>query len=143
MFEGAIVRYAARHATPKEIERLGLALAKNRRSLDDPDEFIRSDMEFHLVLAEIPQNAILLALHHALSSWLKSQRTTSIAVSGSTRTVYQDHARVYRAIAAHDVEAADRAMAGHLARVSGFYWEASLDARPAGVGPRSRKPPSP
>ncbi len=49
-----LVRYAAEHATDKQIALLTKALEINSQSLDDNALFIRSDVEFHRVLAEIP-----------------------------------------------------------------------------------------
>ncbi|MGE0801719.1 MAG: FCD domain-containing protein [Lautropia sp.] len=128
LFEGAIARYAARHATPKEIEQLGALLEENQRNLGDPAAFIRSDMAFHLALAEIPRNPILVALNNALSDWLQEQRESGMKVRGSIREAFADHQRIYEAVAAHDPEAADQAMAEHLARVSRFYWKANIHA---------------
>lgn len=47
------MRYAAEHATDEQIDRLAKALEINSQSLDDNALFIRSDVDFHRVLAEI------------------------------------------------------------------------------------------
>jgi DNA-binding FadR family transcriptional regulator len=39
------------------------------------------------------------------------------------RNAYRGHVRVFEAIAAHDAEAADQAMAHHLDIVSRYYWK--------------------
>jgi DNA-binding FadR family transcriptional regulator len=126
LFECGLVRYAARHASPKEIDRLGVALAKNKKTISNPALFAKSDMEFHSILAEIPRNPIFAALNVALSEWLMAQRTVSIRapIRGVARFAYQGHEAIYKAIADHDVEAADQAMAGHLKTVSEAYWKA-------------------
>jgi GntR family transcriptional regulator, sialic acid-inducible nan operon repressor len=53
-FESSLVRYAAEHATDEQIDLLAKALEINSQSLDNNAAFIRSDVDFHRVLAEIP-----------------------------------------------------------------------------------------
>lgn len=127
LFECGLVRYAARYASPKEIDRLGVALAQNRKAIGDPILFAKSDVAFHSILAEIPRNPIFAALNTALADWLREQRTVGIRapIRGAVRRAYKGHEDVYKAIAAHDVEAADRAMALHLKTVSEYYWKAA------------------
>jgi DNA-binding FadR family transcriptional regulator len=126
LFECGLARHAARHASPKELDRLAQALTQNKKSMGDPDAFARSDVEFHEVLAEIPRNPIFTALNTALSEWLMEQRTIGIRapIRGAVRRAYEGHAAIYEAIAAHDVEASDRAMQEHLKTVSDYYWKA-------------------
>lgn len=126
LFECGLARYAAQHASPKEIDRLAVALAQNRKALADAALFAKTDVAFHDILAEIPRNPIFAALNAALSEWLMAQRSVPIraAIRGAVRRAYEGHEAIYEAIAAHDVEAADRAMASHLQTVSEYYWKA-------------------
>lgn len=126
LFECGLARYAARHASPKELDRLAVALEQNKKAIGNPTLFARSDVAFHEVLAEIPRNPIFTALNTALSEWLMEQRTIGIRapIRGAVRRAYEGHEEVYSAIAAHDVEGADKAMAQHLITVSEYYWKA-------------------
>jgi GntR family transcriptional regulator, sialic acid-inducible nan operon repressor len=126
LFECGLARYAARHASPKEVDRLAMALAQNRKAIGDPVLFAKTDLEFHNILAEIPRNPILAAVNTALSEWLMQQRTVGIRVPvrGAVRSAHRGHEKVFEAIAAHDPEAADAAMADHLKIVSEYYWKA-------------------
>ena len=125
LFECGLARYAARHASPKEIDRLAVALAKNKKAIGDPALFAKTDVAFHDVLAEIPRNPIFAALNSALSVWLMAQRTIGMQapVRGAIRHAYRGHEAVFEAVAAHDAEAADHAMSGHLETVSKYYWK--------------------
>ena len=125
LFECGLARYAARHASPKEIDKLAVALALNKKAIDNPAQFIKTDIAFHNVLAEIPRNPIFAALNTALAEWLTSQRSVSVRsfIRGAVRRAYAGHEAVFDAVAAHDVEAADRAMEGHLKLVSEYYWK--------------------
>ena len=69
-FESSLVRYAAEHATDEQIDLLAKALEINSQSLDNNAAFIRSDVDFHRVLAEIPGNPIFMAIHVACSTGL-------------------------------------------------------------------------
>jgi DNA-binding FadR family transcriptional regulator len=126
LFECGLVRYAARHASPKEIDRLALALAQNKKAIGNPVLFSKTDLAFHDVLAEVPRNPLFTALNSALSEWLMAQRTVGIRapLRGVARRAYEGHEKIYAAIAAHDAEAADAAMADHLKLVSDAYWKA-------------------
>jgi GntR family transcriptional repressor for pyruvate dehydrogenase complex len=125
LFECGLARYAARHASKREIDRLAAALARNKKALRDPAAFVETDVAFHNVLAEIPRNPIFTALNAALSEWLMAQRTVGIhaPVRGTMRNAYRGHVRVFEAIAARDPEAADKAMGHHLDIVSRYYWK--------------------
>lgn len=131
LFECGLARYAAKHASPKEIDRLSLALAQNKKAIGNPGRFAATDLAFHDVLAEIPRNPIFTALNSALSSWLMEQRTVSIRapIRGAVRLAYEGHEAVYEAVAAHDPEAAESAMARHLNEVIDFYNKASAAKR--------------
>jgi len=126
LFECGLARYAARHASPKELDRLAMALAQNKKAIGNAVMFAKTDLAFHDILAEIPRNPIFAALNTALSEWLMAQRMTGLRapIRGTIRSAYQGHEEIYEAIASHDVEAADRAMATHLKTVSDFYWKA-------------------
>jgi GntR family transcriptional regulator, sialic acid-inducible nan operon repressor len=130
LFECAIARHAARHATPKQIELLELALAENRRAVSRADEFAATDVAFHLALAEIPNNPIFTALHDALGRWLMDQRLTGLRVRGSQRSVMRDHERIFEAVRRHDPDGAEVAMAEHLANVARYFWKARSGATP-------------
>jgi DNA-binding FadR family transcriptional regulator len=125
MFEVGVARLAAETATPEDIARLEAALADNRAALDRGRGFDRTDVAFHLVLAEITRNPILTALHTGLTEWLTEQRTTSLKARGSAKAAYAAHEQIYRAIVARDPQAAADAMRAHLDEVGDYYWTIS------------------
>ncbi|WP_318385675.1 transcriptional regulator NanR [Enterobacter sp.] len=115
-FESSLVRHAAVHATDAQIARLGKALELNSQSLDDNALFIRSDVEFHRVLAEIPGNPIFMAIHVALLDWLIAARPTvpEKELHAHNNESYQQHIAIVDAIRARDPDAADCALQTHL-----------------------------
>ncbi|SAK62966.1 GntR family transcriptional regulator [Caballeronia glebae] len=128
MFEAMLVRYAAAHATKSDLHRLKSALDANEAAIGSTDEFTRTDIGFHLVLAEIPQNSIFTSLHMALASWLAEQRTVSLRADDAERAAYQAHKKVYEAVTSGRPDAAERAMLEHLGQVETFYWREVKDA---------------
>lgn len=114
LFEGAMVRHAARHATEDDIARLRAALAANRDAIGDEARFKKSDVAFHRVLAGIADNPVYTAVHDALAQWLDDQRAEALEETGQDRIAAEAHGRIVDAIATGDPEAADRAMREHL-----------------------------
>lgn len=125
IFECGLARYAARYASPKEVDKLARALNKNRLDIGNSKEFVKSDVEFHNIIAELPGNPIISALNKALSQWLMEQRVVSVkSPRGNVEiNAYEGHRQIFEAIACHDVEAADRSMMEHLKTISDAYWE--------------------
>ncbi|MDP7343500.1 MAG: transcriptional regulator NanR [Alphaproteobacteria bacterium] len=127
-FEAGLARHAALHAADEDIARLQQALGENQRALGDLEAFERTDVTFHYVLAEIPQNPVFVAIHEAVVGWLTEQRNTSLRNPGAAQNGYDWHARIFTAVADHDVDEAERAMRGHLGEVSQYYWRAKGSA---------------
>jgi GntR family transcriptional regulator, sialic acid-inducible nan operon repressor len=123
MFEVALVRHAATHATQDQIETLKALLDANKAAIGQERAFERTDVAFHFLLAEIPGNPIFTALHAAIADWLVEQRTVSIRAHGSDRAAYRAHKRIYECVAAHEVDGAEAAMRDHLGQVEKFYWQ--------------------
>lgn len=122
LFEIGIARLAAQIATDDDLARLAEALEANRASMDDHARFQRTDVAFHFALAQVPNNSIFTSLHEALVAWLTEQRAISGLAPGAAEDAYAAHARIYRAVAAHDPIAAETAMHEHLQAVSARYW---------------------
>lgn len=115
-FESSLVRYAAEQATDEQIAKLVKALEINSQTLDDNALFIRSDVDFHRVLAEIPGNPIFMAIHVALLDWLIAARPKvgDRELHEHNSVSYQQHIAIVDAIRARDPDAADRALQTHL-----------------------------
>jgi len=124
LYEVMLVRFAAQHATDADVGRLAQALENNRAAIGKGEAFARTDVAFHQILAEIPDNSIFTSLQMALSSWLAEQRTVSLRVEDAERDAYEAHKSIYEAVQARDPDEAERAMARHLNAVEGFYWTA-------------------
>ena len=121
--ETGLARQAAKTATAEDIERLKAALDLNGAAVGDRDRFTSTDIGFHFVLAQLPGNPIFVALHDAMSDWLRQQRIVTLGAPGQDATAFEAHRRIYEAIAGRDADAAEAAMDAHLRQLSATYWE--------------------
>jgi GntR family transcriptional repressor for pyruvate dehydrogenase complex len=123
VFESAIARNAAAVADDAGIAKLGEALAANRAALGSIPEFEATDVAFHLAIAEIGNNQVFLAMHHAIVGWLALQRRVSLRAESAKSSAYAHHEAIYQAIAAREPERAWQAMNAHLLEVERFHRE--------------------
>jgi GntR family transcriptional repressor for pyruvate dehydrogenase complex len=112
--EVGLVRHAAENAMPEDLKRLEAALEANRQTLGDREGFIRTDVAFHFVFAEIMRNPAFVALHDAMSTWLLQQRQIALLEPGEDAKGFEAHTRIFEAVAARDPDAAEAAMRSHL-----------------------------
>lgn len=122
-FEVGLARYAARHATDKDLARLEAALEANREAIGDLEAFKVTDIDFHFVLAEIPRNPIFPAIHHAMVAWLTDQRETTLQVLGQVEIAYKAHERIFKAVETGVPDKAEKAMVAHLEQLYRVYEE--------------------
>jgi GntR family transcriptional regulator, sialic acid-inducible nan operon repressor len=123
--ETGLVRLAARRASATDLLRLENALKRNREALGDIDEFKRTDIDFHYVLAEITGNPLFPAIHTAMVDWLMDQREVTLRTPGQEVVAYKHHEQIVRAIVRHDADRAERAMSAHLRQIFRVYAQAS------------------
>jgi DNA-binding FadR family transcriptional regulator len=129
-FEVGLVRYAAAHATEKDLARLEAALQANCEAIGDLEAFKVTDIDFHYVLAEIPRNPIFPAIHQAMVAWLTDQRETTLQVPGQVEIAYKAHERIFKSVRTGVPDKAEKAMAAHLKQLYRVYEEVR-SARPA------------
>lgn len=122
MLEISLARHAALHATAEDLAELKEALELNRGAVGKPEEFVRTDVSFHFVLAKITHNSIFTSLHEALAGWLSEQRITSLKAPDAFQAACDAHEAIYAAIEKHDADAAEKAMSDHLHTVEQKYW---------------------
>ena len=122
-FETGLARHAATVADADDLRRLGAALAENAATLGDLEAFERTDVAFHFVLAEIVQNPIFTALHHAIAEWLIDQRRVTLRIPGADLSALRWHEKIYEAIAAGDPDRAELEMRRHLEEVAASHAE--------------------
>lgn len=124
-FESSLVRYAAEYATSEQLEKLRAALELNQRSLGNPEQFRKTDMNFHRAIAEMPGNPIFIAVHQALVDWVISERPTLSEASQDELELisFKSHTELYERLSKRDIAGADRVLREHLQYVYDNYYE--------------------
>ncbi|MHC9293615.1 FadR/GntR family transcriptional regulator [Mycobacterium sp. LTG2003] len=104
--EGA--RLAAQARTEQDLAELRSYW--ERRDTSDPDEFARTDTEFHLAVVKASHNSVLIELYRGLTEVIMA----SVAAASAAPTGMFSHDELIEAIAAGDVERAGREASGFL-----------------------------
>ncbi len=112
--ETGLVKLAAERATPADLERLRQAYADMRDKMGT-DEFVLADMAFHVEIARMSGNPILLASSRATLQWMADFGRDMLRTR-TPQTTLADHERILDRVVARDAAGAERAMREHLAR---------------------------
>ncbi|WP_275286603.1 FadR/GntR family transcriptional regulator [Halomonas elongata] len=112
---------AASRRTDADIEKLKSLLREAEPAIQNKDHeaAMAIDLEFHLTLAHISENTILIALLEALSRpTLRMRIWQSIYRGGRLETTHHEHQAILNAVIAGDPVSAHAAMHTHLAQVA-------------------------
>lgn len=115
MMEAALVREAATSAGKEQIAELKAALEANRAAIEDSDTFYATDVAFHRVFYEIPDNPVLPSIHRAYTEWLSPQWVQMPRLPERNARNYEAHKAIFEAILLRDPDAAEAALRSHLA----------------------------
>ena len=114
MMEAALVRDAALHADKNHVARMKQALADNEAAISDSQRFFDTDIAFHRVLYEVPDNPVLPPIHQAYTDWLSSHWTRMPRDPEHNHVNYRAHSRIFESILFRDPDAAELALRYHL-----------------------------
>ncbi|MEM1361220.1 MAG: FCD domain-containing protein [Pseudomonadota bacterium] len=115
MMEASLVRTAAEDASREDIAALKEALAQNEEEIENSEAFYVTDMAFHGILYQIPDNPLLLALHKAYTDWLSPQWSNMPRLPKRNQANFEAHNRIFEAILMRDADEAERHLRAHLA----------------------------
>ncbi|AEV16336.1 Transcriptional regulator, GntR [Thermus sp. CCB_US3_UF1] len=110
------VRHAARKATPEAIARLRQIHAQMEARFREGDLLGMSELNslFHRTLVEISGHGAARRLIEALRAQGVRHQFRTVLVPGRSQRSLEEHRLILEAVAAHDEEAAERAMKAHL-----------------------------
>ncbi len=114
MMEAALVRGAALHADKHHVARMKQALADNEAAISDSQRFFETDVAFHRLLYEVPDNPVLPPIHQAYTDWLSSHWTKMPRDPERNHVNYRAHCRIFEAILFRDPDAAEFVLRDHL-----------------------------
>ncbi|TDG00597.1 FadR/GntR family transcriptional regulator [Paenibacillus piri] len=113
---------AAEKRTDEDLQKFEAVLGKMEQVLGDEEEGERSDMLFHLTLAEATHNAIMARLLDSISTQMQvaireTRRLQMYANKTVSTQLWQEHKAIFEAIRSRDASAAQEAMRKHLFHV--------------------------
>ena len=127
VIEIALTEFAARRATPEDVECIMSALEAMETTMDDNEAFVAADLEFHLAVARAGRNELLEQFYHL------SRKLIIEVISETVKlpTVKEEAIHLQRAIAQAieqgDPERARQAAVAHMEHVHAVLetWEES------------------
>ncbi len=121
MFELGMIRVAAHKATTGDVADLRAIHAEQVREMGNATAFIEADMKFHIRLAQMTQNPIIVSVAEAMLSWLFEYHLSLLHWSGKEDVTLSEHATMIDLIEQHDADGAVALMERHLARSAGVF----------------------
>jgi GntR family transcriptional repressor for pyruvate dehydrogenase complex len=112
--EKSIAGMAAIRATSEQMTLLAEEVAGMFASLDEPEQYLVHDMQFHQTVAAASNNRILTALMNMVATILYDSRSKTVKRARDLKDSAEQHRNIYRAIRERDAEAATAAMHEHL-----------------------------
>jgi DNA-binding FadR family transcriptional regulator len=116
ILETGTVALVAKSCSAVDAQRLRDLIVKQRAQLDDPQAFIRGDIEFHVAIASLTENPLLHNVTRAMLTWLQEYYTPMLHWSGREGTTLMEHAKLVDYLEAGNETAAADLMAEHLDR---------------------------
>jgi GntR family transcriptional regulator, transcriptional repressor for pyruvate dehydrogenase complex len=117
IMEPEIAALAATRITDEYIAAMQDALDKMEAAIDNVEEFVEADLDFHLALAEATQNPIIPALLDPIIDLLREQRISTTQIKGVAQHGQYNHKIIIEAVKRRDPEAAREAMKRHLEQI--------------------------
>lgn len=122
VLETGIARVAAQRIDSETLDRLGTCVAEGEKSIDESEEFLRLDMEFHGILVEATENPFLERVFQTFQVLGKVSREITVQIPGVRLQSHSDHQRIFKVLKDHDPEGASRAMQDHLNNIQRAYF---------------------
>jgi GntR family transcriptional regulator, transcriptional repressor for pyruvate dehydrogenase complex len=131
--EAGNVRLAALRITESEVAELEDLVLSLASCIDDPGRFSELDIALHNAVCAAADNFLLLQFMNIVSTLGRVSRERTGGLREVRDAALRDHRRLLEALRAHDPDAAERAMLGHLDHVEERLQSAigSDDAGPA------------
>jgi len=112
--EMSIAGLAAERATSEQMTLLAEEIAGMYASLEEPEQYLVHDMQFHQTVAAASGNRILTSLMNMVATILFDYRSKTVKRATDLKESAEQHHNIYRALRERDSEAARRAMRDHL-----------------------------
>lgn len=110
ILEPAAAALAARRATPDDLEQMRAALTGMKLSMNDPESFIRHEMEFHNAITCASKNGAIESTMRMMYGALSEGRHRALPFVHNLPQHCARHQRMFELIAKHDATGARRAV---------------------------------
>jgi len=117
IMEPEIAALAATRITDEYISAMQEAMDKMEAAMDNVEEFVEADLDFHLALAEATQNPIIPALLDPIIELMREQRILITIIKGVAQHGQYNHKIIIDAVKRGDPDAAREAMRHHLEQI--------------------------
>jgi GntR family transcriptional repressor for pyruvate dehydrogenase complex len=114
ILEPAAAALAARRATPADCERMRAALAVMRASVQDAEQFVQAEIQFHDAITQASDNTAIQNTMRMMYDALAEGRHRVLPLVSSLEEHCAHHERIYKLIAGGEATAARRAVAQDL-----------------------------
>jgi GntR family transcriptional repressor for pyruvate dehydrogenase complex len=114
VIESHLARLAARRIKASELAQLREHLEKMEENLDQPEQFRKADLDFHVSLATAAHNRILLRIFLTIRELLEQLIGQALTTPGTSVSATHAHARILAALERKNAQEADEAMNAHL-----------------------------
>jgi GntR family transcriptional regulator, transcriptional repressor for pyruvate dehydrogenase complex len=105
---------AAERARPEQMAAMADEVASMFATLDNPQQYLLHDVQFHRAVAAGSQNPVLATLIDTVAELVYETRRVTVERATDLKESAEMHRRIYQAIKAHDPERARREMGAHL-----------------------------
>lgn len=112
--EMSIAGLAAERASSEQMTLMAEEITGMYASLNEPEQYLLHDMQFHQTIASASNNRILTSLMNMIATILYDSRSKTVKRAKDLKQSAEQHHSIYRAMREHDPEAARRAMHDHL-----------------------------
>ena len=116
--EGAVVVLACAHATPRALTRIHESVEGMRADIDAGRDILAHDREFHVRIAEMSGNSVLVTLVGMLfderQGALATHMRKRLEGRPTAHAALAEHERIYRCLRAGDPLAAEASMRSHI-----------------------------
>lgn len=110
ILEPAAAALAARRATPADLDHMRAALNDMKRAMNDPESFIRHEMEFHDAIMRASKNGAIESTMRMMYGALSEGRHRALPFVHNLAQHCARHERIFELITKHDATGARRAV---------------------------------
>lgn len=127
--ETSVIGYAIERSTPEDLEKLGAALKRITKSIEDKDydELLKADMDFHMTLGKATKNSLIEQIYSSLWDIMKQDLWKDLKKGflGASKTHLEEtknsHEGIYEAIKNQDEDKAIKVMKKHFDEIEQLF----------------------